>query len=134
MIFKFTAVTSQKLQRCKGCAIWYVMIRCHWIRSILERAQEFPHLTLSENLIGRLCESLFSLFLSTLKKAWFPEKSPKEGKWQMLPNVGRSSRWRIVASGARCSSSHRKPVGMRRMHSGNTVMEEAAVAGQIAKK
>lgn len=52
----------------------------------------------------------------------------------MFPNVGRTPRWRLLASGARCSSSHRKPVGMRRMQSGNTVMEGAAVAGQIARK
>jgi len=47
--------------------------------------------------------------------------------------VGRAPRWRFVASGAHSSSSHRKPVGMRGMQSGNTVMEEAAVAGQIAR-
>lgn len=39
-----------------------------------------------------------------------------------------------MASRAHFSSSHRKPVGMRGMQSGNTVMEGAAVAGQIAKK
>lgn len=38
------------------------------------------------------------------------------------------------ASRAHSSSSHRKPVGMRGMQSGNTVMEGAAVAGQIARK
>lgn len=39
-----------------------------------------------------------------------------------------------MAGGARSSFSHRKPVGMRGMQSGNTVMEGAAVAGQIARK
>ncbi len=39
-----------------------------------------------------------------------------------------------MASRAHSSSSHRKQVGMRGMQSGNTVMEGAAVAGQIAKK
>lgn len=48
--------------------------------------------------------------------------------------MGRTSRWRFVAGGARSSFSHRKPVGMRGMQSGNTVMEGAAVAGQIARK
>lgn len=33
-----------------------------------------------------------------------------------------------------CSSSHRKRVGMKGMQSGNTLIEGAAVAGQIAKK
>lgn len=48
--------------------------------------------------------------------------------------MGRTPRWRFVASGAHSSCSHRKPVGMRGMQSGNTVMEGAAVAGQIARK
>lgn len=39
-----------------------------------------------------------------------------------------------MASKAHFSSTHRKPVGMRRMQSGNTLMEGAAVARQIAKK
>lgn len=39
-----------------------------------------------------------------------------------------------MASRAHGTSSHRKQVGMRGMQSGNTVMEGAAVAGQIAKK
>lgn len=38
-----------------------------------------------------------------------------------------------MASRAHSSSSHRKPVGMRGMQSGNTVMEGAADAVQIAK-
>ena len=48
--------------------------------------------------------------------------------------MGRTQRWSFVASTTHSSSSHRKPVGMRGMQSGNTVMEGAAVAGQIAKK
>lgn len=48
--------------------------------------------------------------------------------------MGRTPRWSFVASRAHSSSSHRKPVGMSGMQSGNTVMEGAAVAGQIAKK
>lgn len=35
---------------------------------------------------------------------------------------------------SKCSSSHRKQVGMKGMQSGNTLIEGAAVAGQNAKK
>lgn len=51
-----------------------------------------------------------------------------------MANMARTPRWSFVASRTHCSSSHRKPVGMRGMQSSNTVMEGAAVAGQIAKK
>ena len=57
----------------------------------------------------------------------------KKGKKTHMAPMGRTPRWSFVASRAHSSSSHRKPVGMKGMQSGNTVMEGAAVARQIAK-
>lgn len=51
-----------------------------------------------------------------------------------MVSMDRTPRWSFVASRAYSSSSHRKPVGMRGMQSGSTVMEGAASDGQIAKK
>lgn len=48
--------------------------------------------------------------------------------------VGRTSRWSFVASRPYSSSSHRKPVGMGGMQSGNTLMEGAALERHIARK